>query len=122
MKKLLPILATALVGCSSLTTTTLQISEPLKPNTASEVKLLNGDLPTNSIFLGSVFATWEPSWWSWAYTPDTDAGAKSAQAILKTKAAAMGANGLKIVPWNTTPYVPSLGYTFDIAGDAYYIP
>ena len=122
MKKFLPILATALVGCSSLNTKTIQLSEARTPNQVSEVKLCAGLPPTNAVLMASIYATWEPSWWSWAYTPETEPPAQAAQAVLKVKAAARGANALKVIPWNSSPYVASFGYSFEVEGDAYFVP
>ena len=112
MKKIAPLVLVALVsGCCSVKTVSVNVTEPRPAIPVKEVQLALS-APTNAILIANIFA----------YAEDSAAGAKVAQANLKSKAAAVGANLLVIERSNQNIEFDDPNNRFSIEANAYFVP
>jgi hypothetical protein len=98
-------------GCACVNTVSVKVSEPRPAIPVKDVQLALM-APTNSVYLADIFAE----------ANNSAQGANAAQADLKEKAAAIGANVLVIEMYNQDFEYSPMDGRFRVEGKAYFVP
>ena len=112
MKNFLFVLTVAMVsGCASVKTVSVKVTEPRPAIPVKDVQLML-TAPTNAVLAAYIYADSSCS---------SGRGADAAQAQLKAKAAAIGANALVIRTWEPTIDFSPADHHFRIEADAFFV-
>ena len=112
MKNFLFVLTVAMVsGCASVKTVSVKVNEPRPAIPVKDVQLML-TAPTNAVLAAYIYADSSCS---------SGRGADAAQAKLKAKAAAIGANALVIRTWEPTIDFSPADHHFRIEADAFFV-
>jgi hypothetical protein len=113
MKRILwPLTLTIVSGCVCVKTVSIQMTEPRPAIPIKDVRLVL-TAPTNAVLLADIYAE---------ACCSSEQAANAAQADLKKKAAAIGANALVIERWEPTIDYSDVNHHFRIEANAYYTP
>lgn len=105
---ILVVITAVITGCSSITTKTVHVTEPLKPVAIADVKFLDA-APTNAVHVADIFAE----------ASNSTEGAESAQVEIKKQAAAIGANFVVMDNVDVSGQILGVCEKFRIEGHAY---
>jgi len=112
MKKFFFVLTVAIVsGCASVKTVSVKVTEPRPAIPVKDVQLMLS-VPTNAVLAAYIYAD---------SCCSSGRGADAAQAQLKEKAAAIGANALVIRTWEPTIDFSPADRHFRIEANAFFV-